>query len=140
MEKNRSCSTQKQELSFSCFLLLRLEFEKKELRLPGPAIRRAKSHCEELGFSSLVDAAERQRQNSLKPLAVVSQEASWGEGIEKAAAEASSLRVFSLWEKTADFMVWAKSKEPSPWPLQGRKCLTAKTTDVPLLFSHHTAE
>lgn len=50
--KKHSCSTQKQELSFSRFLLLRLEFE-KEPRLCGSAIRRARSHCEKLGFSSL---------------------------------------------------------------------------------------
>lgn len=51
--KKHSCSTQKRELSFSHFLLLRLKFEKKEPRLSGPAISRARSHCEKLGFSSL---------------------------------------------------------------------------------------
>lgn len=52
-KKPHSCSTQKRELSFSHFLLLRLKFEKKEPRLSGLAIRRVESHCEKLGFSPL---------------------------------------------------------------------------------------
>ena len=89
----------------------------------------------EVGLLFAANAAEQQRQNSLKPLALVSQEASWGEGIEKAAAEALSLHFFSLWEKAPDFRVWTKRKEPSPCPLREGKCLTAKTTDVPLLVT-----
>lgn len=40
--------SQKWELSFSLFLLLSLEFEEKESRLSGPAIRTARRLCEKV--------------------------------------------------------------------------------------------
>lgn len=118
-KKKKKKGTQKQELSFSHFLLLRLKFEKREPGLSGPAMRRARSQCDKLGFSA--NAAEWQRRTSLKILTLVPQEVSWGrKGIEKgAAAEALSLHFFSLWEKAAHFRVWTKHKEPSPCRLQG---------------------
>lgn len=72
-------------------------------------MRRA-SQCEKLGFSA--NAAEQQRQNSLKTLTLVPQEVSWGrKDTEKgAAAEALSLHFFSLWEKAAHFRVWTKAR------------------------------
>lgn len=92
----------------------------------------------ELRLLFAVKAAEQQRRNRLKPLTLVSQEASWGEGIEKAAvaaAEALSLHFFSLWEKAADFRVWTKRTESSPPLLWEGKCLTVKTTAVPPLVT-----
>lgn len=88
----------------------------------------------EAGLLFAANAAEQQRQNSLKPLALVSQGASWGEGTEKA-GESLSLCFVSLWEKVADFRVWIKRKEPSLCPLWEGECLTVKTTYVPLLVT-----
>jgi len=93
----------------------------------------------EAGLLVTENAAEQQRRNSLKPLALVSQEASWGEGIEKAAAEPMSLHFCFLfcssWEKAADFRVWTKHKEPSTCRSGGGKCLPAKTTDLLITIS-----